>query len=193
MKRIILKILKWFFLISFFGSGWIALIIFFIIQAMDLGGTRLGLPLVDSEPKKFWDIGYQGEVPKKLIEKGNLVVFSSYGFTDVMKIGLVRLDDLDRKDIIGDLFNETKVKTEESLWTANVLCIGSADLALSWQIQKKYLREYFNFCNIISKPDVKEVMEIKLEEKVDDKIGFSYMHIEYIVGTNYFIVSHGKP
>lgn len=188
MKKIVLKTLKWLFLISFFGSGWFALFNF----GLSGGDTGWDLPLMNElKTEQFWESGYKGDFPKALREKGSVVVISKYGFTDIEFIGLVKLEDQDKKDFLKNHLTNVPIEKDESLWREGTLCGLGSDLSLSWQIQKRSVQDYFEFCYKVTRQNFKEVRKLELKERSEDGSTFSYMDINHIVGTNYFVVAHG--
>ena len=56
---------------------------------------------------------------------------------------------------------------------------------------KGSLPDYFEFCYQVSRQDFKEVRRLELAETLERGATRSYMDIDHIVGTNYFVVAHG--
>lgn len=191
-KKIFFGTLKWISIILIGGAGWIALLAFIIVQGFSEGGTRLGLPIVDIDSTEFWSHGFEGDIPRILTENGKLVATSNYGFTDLMFVGLVKLSNENRKKILDEHFEGIGVDKDYQSSNEKMLCIGSADLALSWQIDNEFISDYFDFCSQISQDISLNWKSIEFVEKENDDIGFSYMNIHHLVGTQYFTVSHGK-
>ena len=188
--KLLWGLLKWLLLAAFLGSGWIALFIFFIGNALSEGGNRLGLPVTEIDPKDFWNYGYEGEIPATLLEKSNLLIYSRYGFTDIVQLGLVSLDEEGKDALLQTLFKDTNIETKTGFWAELTLCSGSGQLALEWLIQEDKLVDYFGFCSTVARKNEAQVRKIKLEKRSDNN-EYTYMDITYFVGTNYFVVNHG--
>ena len=75
------------------------------------------------------------------------------------------------------------------MWREGTLCGGVG--AFSWDIQQGSLPDYFEFCYHVSRQDFKEVRRLELMETLEEGATRSYMDIDDIVGTNYFVVAHG--
>ena len=185
MKSIVLTTLKWLFLISFFGSGWFV----FFTFGLPKGTSDLGVPISELDAEQFWNSRYEGDFPTVLREKGNVVVVALYGFMDTEKIGLIKLEDRDKENFLKNHLRDAQVEKDESLWRESTLCAGVG--AFSWQIQKGAIPDYFEFCYNVSKQNFKEVKKLEFKELSDDGMSSSYMDIDHIVGTNYFVVAHG--
>ena len=191
-KKIFFGTLKWISIILIGGAGWIALLAFIVVQGFSEGGYRLGLPIGDINPDEYWKIGYEGKIPELLKEENNFIVYSRYGFTDVSQIGLVKLDDAEKENFLNNYFKNVELADEQYQFYANVICVGGADLALSWIIQSGRIEDYFDFCSQISGENSLQWKSIEFVDQESDGVGFSYMHIDHLVDTQYFIISHGK-
>ena len=185
VKTFILKLLKWSFLLFVFGSGWFA----FFTFGLPKESSDLGLPMSELDADQFWNSRYEGDFPTALREKGNVVVVALYGFMDTEKIGLIKLEDRDKENFLKNHLRDAQVEKDESLWREGTLCGGVG--AFSWQIQKGAIPDYFEFCYNVSRQDFKEVKKLEFKELSDDGATSSYMDIDHIVGTNYFVVAHG--
>ena len=185
MKSIVLTTLKWLFLISFFGSGWFV----FYTFGLPKGTSDLGLPISELDAEQFWNSRYEGDFPTALREKGSVIVVAFYGFRDTEKIGLIKLKDLDTENFLENHLKDASVEKEESLWREGTLCGGVG--AFSWKIQQGSLPDYFEFCYYLSRQDFKEVKRLEFTETSEEGSNRSYMDIDHIVGTNYFVVAHG--
>ena len=185
MKRAILTTLKWAFLLSFFGSGWFV----FFTFGLPKGSSELGLPIGELEEKQFWNSRYEGDFPKALREKGNVIIVALYGFWDTEKIGLVKLGDQETEDLLNRHLRDIPTVKDESLWREGTLCGGVG--AFSWKIQKGSVQDYFDFCYTVSRQDFKEVKKLELKKLSEDGSTHSYMDIDHIIGTNYFVIAHG--
>ena len=191
-KKIFFGTLKWLSIILIGGAGWIALFALIIVQGFSEGGNRLGLPIGEINTDEYWKAGYEGKIPELLKKENNFVVYSRYGFTDVSNIGLVKLNDAEKEIFLKGYFKNVELDEEQNLFDANVMCLGGADLALSWMIQVGRISDYFDFCSHISQDISLNWKSIEFVEKENDGIGFSYMNIHHLVGSPYFTVSHGK-
>ena len=190
MKNFILQFIKWSLFISFFGSGWFLFVSFFFLDGPEQR-VQSGLPMVEINSAQFWESDYEGDIPKILSEHGEIIIVSAYGFTDVELIGLVKLDDDYLAEFSKKYFNDKKIETNESLWGESILCSGTGDLVLSWSIQRVSLGDYFKFCSSIALDKSLEERVLELKTTMDNS-QFTYMDIKHIVGTNYFVVGHGK-
>ena len=191
-KKIFWGTLKWISIILIGGAGWIALLTFIIVQGFSEGGNRLGLPIGEINPDEYWKSGYEGKIPELLKKENNFIVYSRYGFTDVSNISLVKLDHAEKEIFLKSYFKNAELDEEQDLFHTNVICLGGADLALSWIIQVARISDYFDFCSQISEDSSLNWKSIEFVEKENDDIGFSYMNIHHLVGTQYFTISHGK-
>lgn len=73
-----------------------------------------------------------------------------------------------------------------------MLCIGSADSPLSWQIDNKFISDYFDFCSQIGEQNPMKWKTIRLVHDENDGNEFSCIYINYLLDTQFFTVSHGK-
>tara|TARA_B100000780_G_C20906797_1_gene360951 strand:+ start:128 stop:715 length:588 start_codon:yes stop_codon:yes gene_type:complete len=192
IKSVFLKIFKWLLIIIVGGAGWIALLIFVIVWGFSEGGSRLGLPIGQIDSEEFWSYGYQGDIPKILREKSNVIVYSRYGFTDVVSIGLIKLNDKDKDRLLTSTFENSEIEADYNLFSEKVLCLGSADLALSWSIQDGSVLDYFEFCKNLGNEKTIEWRSVRLQKNQDNGVVSSSLDISHLVGTNYFTIYHGQ-
>lgn len=185
VKIFILKLLKWSSLLLVLGSGWFA----FFTFGLPKESSDLGLPMKEIEREHFWNSRYEGEFPAMLREKGKVVIVAFYGFRDTEKIGLIKLSDMDTDNLLKTRLKDAPVEKDESLWREGTLCGGVG--AFSWKIQKGSVQDYFDFCYTVSRHDFKEVKKLEFKKLSENGSTRSYMDIDHIVGTNYFVVAHG--
>lgn len=192
IKKLFLSLLKWLLILVFGLSGWIALIAFVVIQGFSEGGYKEGLPLGDlNSDDEFWGYGFEGEIPQ-LLTKGSLIVEARYGLKDVAFIGLINLDKKSTEELLNKSFNNVDINPDYSLFYEKIICQGGADLTLYWGIDSNGLGDYFNFCSILAGERTAQWKSIERQTVEEDGVGFTYMNINHLVGTNYFSISHGK-
>lgn len=191
-KSVVLRFLKWIFIIIIGGAGWIALLVFVIAQGFSEGGNRLGLPISDIDSDEFWNYGYEGDIPESLREKSKLIVYSRVGFTDVSFTGLVKLGDKEKSDLLNNTLKTAEIVKDYNLFNEKILCLGSHQLALSWSIQNGLVMDYFEFCKNLDRKETMKWRSVRLTKKEVDGGGYSYLDINHLVGTNYFTIDHGK-
>ena len=192
IKKIFLSLIKWLLILVFGLSGWIALIAFFIFQGFSEGGYKEGLSFADlNSDNEFWSYGFEGEIPE-LLTKGSLVVEARYGFQDIAFIGLAKLDKKSTQELLAENFSNVDLNPDYSLFYEKIICQGGSDLTLYWGIDSNSLSDYFNFCSILTNEQTAQWKSIELQTFEEDGVGFTYMNINHLLGTNYFSISHGK-
>ena len=192
LKAFILKTLKRLTFLLIFGSGWFAFSSILFLEDTPSSRVASSLPLEDINSEQFWSSGYLGDIPDILRNEGAIIAVSKYGFTDIENIALVKLEEDQTKTFIQNYLIDQKAEKIEGLWREGILCSGKGDLSFLWRIEGSLVKDFFEFCHQMSRDNFKTVKRLALIEQSDGKQGFSSMDIDYVVGTNYFVVAHGR-
>jgi len=192
LKAFILKTLKRLTLLLIFGSGWFAFASILFLEDTPSSRVASSLPLEDINSEQFWSSGYLGDIPDILRNEGAIIAVSKYGFTDIENIALVKLKEDQTENFIEYFLIDQKSEKIENIWRESILCSGKGDLSFAWRIEGSLVKDFFEFCHQMSRDNFKTVKRLELIEQSDGKQGFSSMDIDYVVGTNYFVVAHGR-
>ena len=192
MKALILKTLKRLTILLVFGSGWFAFISLLFYGDPPSSKSAASLPVGEINSEQFWSAGYSGDFPDMLQNGGTLVAVSKYGFTDIEKIGLIKLESEQAKIFVEDRLKDKEIEKNESLWREYILCTGKGDLSFLWQINSSTVNDFFEFCHTVSKQNFKTVQRLEFEVEDDNQATRSYLDIDHIVDTNFFVLAHGR-
>lgn len=192
MKALILKTLKRLTILLVFGSGWFAFISLLFYGDPPSSKSAASLPVGEINSEQFWSAGYSGDFPDMLQNGGTLVAVSKYGFTDIEKIGLIKLESEQAKIFVEDRLKDKEIEKNESLWREYILCTGKGDLSFLWQINSSTVNDFFEFCHTVSKQNFKTVQRLEFKVEDDNQPTRSYLDIDHIVDTNFFVIAHGR-
>ena len=179
-------------LLLIFGSGWFAFTLLLFLEDTASSKTSSSLPLEEINSELFWSSGYLGDIPDILRNEGAIIAVSKYGFTDIENIALVKLEEDQTKTFIQNYLIDQKAEKIEGLWREGILCSGKGDLSFLWRIEGSLVKDFFEFCAQMSRDNFKTVKRLELIEQSKDNKGFSSMDIDYVIGTNYFVIAHGR-
>ena len=186
------KILRRLFLILVVGSGWFAFASILFLGDTPSSRTASSLPLEEINTEQFWSSGYLGDIPDILRDEGAIIAVSKYGFADIENIALVKLEEDQTKTFIQNYLIDKKTEKIEGLWRESILCSGKGDLSFLWRIEGSLVKDFFEFCYQMSRDNFKTVKRLELIEQSNNNKGFSSMDIDYVIGTNYFVIAHGR-
>ena len=175
-----------------FGSGWFAFISLLFYGDPPSSKSAASLPVGEINSEQFWSAGYSGDFPDMLQNGGTLVAVSKYGFTDIEKIGLIKLESEQAKIFVEDSLKDKEIEKDESLWREYILCTGKGDLSFLWQINSSTVNDFFEFCHTVSKQNFKTVQRLEFKVEDDNQLTRSYLDIDHIVDTNFFVIAHGR-
>ena len=150
------------------------------------------MPVGEINSEQFWSAGYSGDFPDMLQNGGTLVAVSKYGFTDIEKIGLIKLESEQAKIFVEDSLKDKEIEKDESLWREYILCTGKGDLSFLWLINSSTVNDFFEFCHTVSKQNLKTVQRLEFKVEDDNQLTRSYLDIDHIVDTNFFVIAHGR-
>ena len=175
-----------------FGSGWFAFISLLFYGDPPSSKSAASLPVGEMNSEQFWTAGYSGDFPDIIRDKGTLIAVSKYGFADIENIGLVKLEKDQANIFVQKSLKHQRIEEEESLWRERILCTGKGDLAFQWQINKSNVKDFFEFCHKISSENFKTIQRLELREPGENQLARSYLDIDHIVDTNFFVIAHGR-
>jgi hypothetical protein len=138
----------------------------------------------------YWFRDYEGKIPSELLQENIIIAENTDGFTDLVHIGLFKLNKHDAQSLSQNLkvtFKKDEEGTDLNWYTENALCLNHVDLG-PWVVKASRKQEFFDFCLEASKVS-KVKWELVLYE--DDGVGFEYIDVTEYVGTRYFTVTHG--
>jgi len=138
----------------------------------------------------YWFRDYGGKIPSELLQENIIIAENTDGFTDLVHLGLFKLDNEDAKSLSKNLevtFKKDEEGTDLNWYAENALCLNQVDLG-PWVVAAARKQDFFDFCLDASKASKIE-WEVVLYR--DDGIGFEYIDVTQYVGTNFFTVAHG--
>ena len=191
-QNLMRKNLRRLFLLLIVGSGWFAFSSLLFYGDSTSSKSAVGLPVGEINSEQFWSAGYSGDFPDMLRNDGTLVAVSKYGFTDIEKIGLIKLENDQAKIFVKDSLKDKEIEKDESLWREYILCTGKGDLSFLWQISNSTVKDFFEFCHTVLKQNFKTVRRLEFEVEDDNQPTRSYLDIDHIVDTNFFVIAHGR-
>ena len=138
----------------------------------------------------YWFRDYEGKIPSELLQENIIIAENTDGFTDLVHLGLFKLNHEDAKSLSKKLevtFKKDKEGTDLNWYAEDALCLNHVDLG-PWVVAAARKQDFFDFCLDGSKAS-KIDWELVLYK--EDGIGFEYIDVTQYVGTNFFTVAHG--
>ena len=152
------------------------------------GKTLPSYDIVSSDA--YWFRDYRGKIPSELQQENIIIAENTDGFTDLVHLGLFKLNDANTQSLTQNLkttFTKDEEGTDISWYAENALCLNHVDLG-PWVIETTRKNEFFDFC-LSAKKTKKVRWELVVHD--DDGIGFEYINVTQYAGSNFFTVTHG--
>ena len=138
----------------------------------------------------YWFRDYGGKIPNELLQENIIIAENTDGFTDLVHLGLFKLNKEDAKSLSKNLevtFKKDQEGTDINWYAENALCLNHVDLG-PWVVAAARKQDFFDFCLNVSQSSK---IRWELLHYDDDGIGFEYIDVTQYVGTNFFTVAHG--